>query len=390
MPATESASNVLLPSNTTSAASELVRRMTDSSCQTDDVDMYCERCDCRCNCRTNTQTPTQTQTHISSQQSLHTNSQLTADSQTSDRTYNPDNDKDMDTDCDNMTEQTDNQPVEAMAKYLVFEEQLDRLFKFCPDCQSCITSTEKRITGTALTVSYTCHLGHNNIWHSQPYIRLMPVGNLLLSAAILLSGSTYAKTIQMANMLHMPILSKSEFYRIQNTYLIPTINDYWLMHQTAIMSILSSENLRLCGDARSDSPGFCSKYSSYSIMDMETSLIIDQQLISIADDKVDSSVAMEKEALERSLDFIISSGLKIHTLATDRHTGVQSLMKQNYPEINHQFDVWHFAKNITKKLRRKSQKKEATELIPWIRCINNHLYYSSQTCCGDPQLLKEK
>src|SRR5664279_839269 len=313
---------------------------------------------------------------------------VTVDSHNTDITYDPDFDSDMDS--DNIIEQTDIQQVELIAKYLVFENQIDKLFTFCPDCGSCITSTTKHTIGTALSVSYTCHLGHSNTWHSQPSLRRMPAGNLLLSAAILLSGSTYAKTEQIANILRMPILSKSEFYRIQNTYLIPTINDYWLMHQTAILSVLSTENLHVCGDARSDSPGFSAKYTSYTIMDMTTSLILDQQLISIADDKVSSSVAMEKEAVERSLDFIISCGLKINTLATDRHVGVRSLMKEKYPEINHQFDVWHFAKNITKKLHGKAQKKGATELMPWIHSINNHLYWCSRTCCGDPQLLKEK
>lgn len=99
---------------------------------------------------------------------------------------------------------------------------------------------------------------------------------------------------------------------------------------------------------------------------------------------------METEALDRSVDFITSCGLKIKTLATDRHTGVRSLMKQKYPEIDHQFDVWHMSKNITKKLHRKALSKEANELMPWIRCISNHLFYCSETCCGDPQLLKEK
>jgi len=188
----------------------------------------------------------------------------------------------------------------------------------------------------------------------------MPAGNLL-SAAILLSGSTFAKTAKFATILRMPIPSKSEFYKIQRAYLIPVINDYWTMHQTDILSVMSScEPLHICGDGRSDSPGFSAKYTSYTIMDMMTSLIIDQQLVSLADDDINSSVAMETEALNKCLDFIISCGLKIHRLATDRHIGVQSLLKQKYPEIEHQFDVWHLSKNDTKKLQKKALSKEAT------------------------------
>ena len=182
--------------------------------------------------------------------------------------------------------------------------------------------------------------------HSQSVIRRMPVGNLLLSAGILLSGTIYGQINKLLTILNVPFLDRSAFYRIQNTYLNPVINEYWIMHQTAILSVLSTEDLKICGDARSDSPGFSAKYTSYTLMDMDTSLILDQQLVVVSEPGIDSSVAMEKVEPNRSLEFLQSSGLKIHTLATDRHTGVQFLMKSNYPDIKHQFDVWHIAKNI--------------------------------------------
>jgi hypothetical protein len=367
------------------------RSSNDVSCQTDDSsnDIGCQTDDIpNCSCQKTLNLPI-----VSSQctASTETNdSQLTDDSHY-DKSYDPTRDSDIsDMDCDDNNDQTDEQPVEEITKYLIFDNQLNKLFKFCPDCGSCIISYTKHISGTLLTVSYNCQQGHNNTWHSQPLLRRMSAGNLLLSAAILLSGSSYAKVAHMLNILQMPILSESEYYRIQNSYLIPIIHDYWTMHQTAILSVLSPTRLILCGDARSDSPGYSAKYSSYTIMDTTTSLILDQKLISLAEDKVSSSVAMEKIALEQSLDFLISSGIKIDILATDRHVGVQALMKQKYSEINHQFDVWHFSKNITKRLHKKALKKGATELMPWIHCISNHLYYCSQTCCGDPQLLKEK
>jgi len=312
-------------------------------------------------------------------------SQLTTSSRHTDATYSPDSDSDVDMDL------TTPSSVEDIMKYLVFESELNKLIKYCPDCGSVVTDISKTVTGSALSISYTCILGHNKTWHSQPVIRHMPAGNLLLSAAILLSGSTFAKTEKFATILHMPIPSKSEFYKIQKAYLFPVINDYWTMHQTAILSVLSScQPLDICGDGRCDSPGFSAKYTSYAIMDMKTSLIIDQQLVSLADDEITSSVAMETEALDKCLDFLTSCGLKIHRLATDRHIGVQSLMKQKYPEIEHQFDIWHLSKNVTKKLHKKALSKHATGLMPWIRCINNHLYYCCESCCGDAQLLKEK
>ena len=65
-------------------------------------------------------------------------------------------------------------------------------------------------------------------------------------------------------------------------------------------------------------------------------------------------------------------------------------MKRNYPEIEHQFDVWHLSKSITKKLTEKAKKKDCSELSPWIKSISNHLWWCAETCEGDKELLREK
>jgi len=304
----------------------------------------------------------------------------------SDVSYDPTNDTDSDTqNHPKMTSVTDH---DLSTTYLISDTELVKLFKFCPDCGSQIIHFKKNVTGTMLTIEYSCAYGHNNSWHAQPLIRHMPTANLLASAAILLSGSTYSKINEFFNILHIPFIGQSEFYQIQNTYLAPAINDYWITHQTAVLSVLLPDQLVLCGDARSDSPGHSAKYTSYTIMDMQTNLILDQQLMTVTE--TGSSVLMEKIALHRSLDFLLSTGIQIKTLATDRHPGVRTLLRQEYPEISHQFDVWHVAKNVGKKLHQKALKKNASDLMPWIHSVTNHLYWSTQTCNGDPNLLREK
>ena len=52
-----------------------------------------------------------------------------------------------------------------------------------------------------------------------------------------------------------------------------------------------------------------------------------------------SSVAMVKEGLQQYLDKLMVQHVNISTIATDRHTGVASLMKTDYPHIDHQYDV---------------------------------------------------
>ena len=36
-------------------------------------------------------------------------------------------------------------------------------------------------------------------------------------------------------------------------------------------------------------------------------------------------------------------------ITTNRHTQIRKYMREKEPDINHQFDVWRFVKNIKKK-----------------------------------------
>lgn len=99
---------------------------------------------------------------------------------------------------------------------------------------------------------------------------------------------------------------------------------------------------------------------------------------------------MEKEGLERCLEKMNGCGLIIDILATDRHPQIASFMRKTHPEINHQYDVWHMAKNIAKKLAKKAKVASCRDLTRWIPSITNHLWWSAATCSCDPILLKEK
>ena len=77
-------------------------------------------------------------------------------------------------------------------------------------------------------------------------------------------------------------------------------------------------------------------------------LILDYSLAQC--NETGSSVAMEKEGLRRRLEKLMAQHVNIFTIARDRHTDVASLIKTEYPHIQHQYDVWNLAKSVIKNL----------------------------------------
>lgn len=62
-----------------------------------------------------------------------------------------------------------------------------------------------------------------------------------------------------------------------------------------------------------------------------------------------------REGFKRCMENIQGKGAKVKVVATDRHVSIKSDMKRNYPDVDHQFDVWHLAKSVTKKLTEKAK-----------------------------------
>lgn len=85
---------------------------------------------------------------------------------------------------------------------------------------------------------------------------------------------------------------------------------------------------------------------------------------------------------------ITEDKVKVKVLATDRHLMIGSIMKKDFPKVSHQFDVWHVAKSVTKKLTAHGKTKKCADLNPWIQSVSNHLWWCCGTCGGDPEVLR--
>ena len=108
-------------------------------------------------------------------------------------------------------------------KFIVFESCLFKLLERCCSCgQEVELNTSVR--GTLLVVNGTCPDGHALNWQSQPLVRDLGAGNLMVAAAILFCGLTFTGISNLAKLLNLAMFSESRYYRLQKKYLFPVIH----------------------------------------------------------------------------------------------------------------------------------------------------------------------
>ncbi|XP_068112065.1 uncharacterized protein [Hyperolius riggenbachi] len=278
-------------------------------------------------------------------------------------------------------------------KFIVFESCLDELLGklYCKVdcCLQRLKRFDKRIMGTLLKVFATCAGGHNFLlWQSQPRIRSVAVGNLLLASAIVCSGSSYTKVKEMFDLMNINFFSPYVFYKYQNEAIFGAIDHNWLLEKERVSSIISHKPLYLIGDGQCDSPGYNAKYCVYTMMDMQTSLILDFEAVQVS--QTTSSVAMEKLGFKTCVDRIREEKYDVHMIGTDSHPGIKKLMRTDYSDINHQFDLWHYSKSIKKKLLNASRPAGCEIILDWIGPILNHFYWCSRTCKGNIEVFRDR
>ena len=198
--------------------------------------------------------------------------------------------------------------VSGMRKFLVFEHNLLDLFSMC-QVQGCgkplVTKPETSTKGFALSVRTTCIAGHDFRWNSQPSIKGTAACNILVPAAIFITGNSYSSFMELCDVMNLQALSTRQCYSVQRRYIIPEVEEMWELHNTAVLSALHGSALVLSGDARCDSPGHCASMGTYSLLDDASGLIIAQETIHVTD--VANSYWLEIEGMKRSIDKVLVS-----------------------------------------------------------------------------------
>ncbi|KAE9524465.1 hypothetical protein AGLY_015186 [Aphis glycines] len=263
------------------------------------------------------------------------------------------------------TQQKPSSNIEDNSCFFVFWDCLLPLFNRCRQCNSTVVSVQHYIQGALQSVITICDRNHKLIWRSQNKSNKRPLGNILIGSALTLSGILYT----------------------QMCYTGPIICNIWEnQKKSTIDSIKNSENdIWLVGDGQYDSSGFCAKYCIYSVMDLRSGKIVDFKLVQKGMVKGD----LERKGCELLLDDLTKNQhFNIKLFLTDRHKGIRFYIRTQHPEIQHEFDVWHLSKSLMKKMKTLEKKHEDAYL--WKSSINNHLWWASQNCKGDGQLLVEK
>ncbi|RXN28233.1 hypothetical protein ROHU_019435 [Labeo rohita] len=179
--------------------------------------------------------------------------------------------------------------------------------------------------------------------------RNMPACNLLLSGAIHFSGCMASQTIRMLKLFGLQSISVGTFFRHQRLYTISTIVQAWQNEQAGVIKELKEmrAGLILSGDCRSDSPGHCAKYGTYSLIEDRINKVLDIQLVQSSE--VPSSSWCELEGLKRSIRFLTEQHMQVSALITDRNRQVAKWVREELcPKgTRHFFDVWHIGKRST-------------------------------------------
>ena len=110
----------------------------------------------------------------------------------------------------------------------MFRSHLLSLFTACRSCHQLCTGEVAQQMGTFISIKQDCtHCGFVWMWNSQPFIKNKPAGNILLSAAILFSGSTPTKVLHFLNCLRVASITDRTFYLHQRQYLEPSVQSVW-------------------------------------------------------------------------------------------------------------------------------------------------------------------
>ncbi|XP_074520137.1 uncharacterized protein LOC141785613 isoform X2 [Halichoeres trimaculatus] len=267
-------------------------------------------------------------------------------------------------------------------KYIVFESCLRALFETCPLCMQDCEVQQQRL-GTYVSFSQRCpDCLYSRTWQSQPIRGSTPVGDLQMSAAVYFTGGSFPQVKKVCKAMNLQMFTKDSFNRNVRMFIEPAIIHKWKNDQQTLIQDLRLQNkVAVGGFIKTDPPGRATKFSSCSLMSLETKHIIDVQLEQSCGSSESSN--MEKEALRRGLNLSDSNHLNVDYVVTDCNAQVQEYLKER--NVTHYYDVCHFEKGLSRKLKALAKKRRFKAVRKWLPSIKKHIYYTARSSQSGPE-----
>lgn len=179
--------------------------------------------------------------------------------------------------------------------FIVYWSCLSKLFKNCRSCKYSIIKHKFICIAASLSVFTICEMGHTLNWSSQSQYGKLPVGNVLIASSLMMSGINFNSFIEFCSTLNLNIFTSTIYDRYINRYFTPVVNFAWYKKQNEILENIRNSSVAtwLASDGQFNSPAFCAKFVTYSIMDLNTGYIIDFSIIQKGMVKGDLEVCMQ-------------------------------------------------------------------------------------------------
>jgi hypothetical protein len=253
---------------------------------------------------------------------------------------------------------------------------LELLLSSChvPGCLNNVSVTSEVLVGACYKVVIKCEVGHVRLWSSSKTVTDAKQTNfseinLMLSAAILLSGNHFSKIERLFEMFSIPMFSKITYTDLCNLYIYHVIANWVKSMQSVLFEHIGESDVAIAGDGRADSPGFCAQYCLYSFV--YDKYVLHAELIDKRETKL-KSTNMAKEGCIRGLVYL-SNHINISHFCTDAHPQIKWLLSNDprFSNIIHQFDIFHESVKLNAKLLELANKRGNSALLNWVPNIRN-------------------
>ena len=230
-----------------------------------------------------------------------------------------------------------------------------------------------------------CYHGHTSQFTTSQVHKKVSELNVRLVTAASLTGLGYTKLSSFCELMSIPFLSERAFYELEERWVYSEVAQKWMKHRDGVVQLISKKgSIVLAGDASFDSPGYSAKNCCYIAMETETNLVIDFVLYQRG--QFDGN--LEYHSCKTLLEVITQEHkIEIGYFVTDQHSQIATLIEDDYPQIRHSFDIWHFGKCLRKRILKICKKHEKVKY--WENAIINHFWWSCQSCKGNKVLLPE-